>query len=699
MKSLFAFIFLALVLTGSAVAQTPDKINYQAVVRGTTGAILQNQVIGLRISILQGSDTGPAVFAETHTPTTNAYGLINVQIGTGTNLGPLLNTIDWGADIYYMAVQIDPAGGTSYSILSTTQLVSVPYALHARTVEENDDADADPLNETNTGASLVGSNLQITDNGGTLVVDLSPLEDDADADPTNEAQTISKVGNIITLSSVGGVGGGAITDDVNDADASPTNELNTGFNLVGSTLSITDAGSTQSVSLAGLIADGSATNELNTSATLVGTTLNITDAGGTLTVNLSSLVDADGSTTNELNTSATLVGTTLNITDAGGTLTVNLSSLVDADGSTTNELNTSATLVGTTLNITDAGGTLAVNLSSLVDADGSTTNELNTSASLVGTTLNITDAGGTLTVNLSSLEDDADADPSNELQTLTLVGSDLTISGGNTITLGGGTDSQILSVVGSDLTISNGNTITLPGAVDTDDQTLSILGSDLTIAGGNTVTLPSQTLSIVGSDLTISGGNTVTLPGGADTDDQTLSIVGADLTIADGNTITLPVQTRFVGEHHEGGIVVFVDSTGQHGLICAYADLVGTFAFQGVNSATLITSNLTDGSVNTPLLVAAASGPYPAAVAADGYAGGGYTDWYLPSIYELELLLRSNYILGTSALKFGGTNFYWSSTQDPTAAGVNAYRCLGGPVAISSFGEANVHNVRCVRKF
>jgi hypothetical protein len=693
MKSILASFFLALLFAGAAFSQTPQRINYQSVVRSTTGEVLQNQTIGLRISILQGSDTGPAVFAETHTPTTNNYGLINVQIGSGTNLGPQLNSINWGANVYYIAVQIDPNGGTSYSILSTSQLVSVPYALHAKTVEQNDDADADPANEFNTGASLSGQTLQITDNGGTLSVDLSSLECDADCDPTNEIQTITKVGGIITLSG----GGGAVTDDVNDADANPTNEL-------------------------------------ITNVTLSGTTLNIFDAAGAHSVSLASITGADGSATNELNMSANLTGNTLNIIDAGGTISVNLSSLInDADANPNNELNTGASLtVGNILQITDAGGTISVNLSSLLnDADASTTNEINTAINLTGTTLSISDGGGTLSVNLASLQDgvnDADADPSNEIQTLSLVGSNLTISGGNTITLGSGTDSQNLTVLGNTLSITNGNTVVLPGATDTDDQTLSVLGNNLTIVDGNTVALPQQTLTLVGSNLSISGGNTVVLPGvvdtddqtlsivgnnltiangntvvlpgGVDTDDQTLSIVGANLTIADGNTIALPVQTHFVGEHFGGGIIVWVDSTGQHGLICAYADVAGTFLFQGVNSANLIATSKTDGSVNTAALVVGAGAPYPAAVAADGYAGGGFTDWYLPSIYELEMLMQSNYVLGNFALSYGSTLFYWSSSQDATAAGINAWRISNGPMNITSFGEAAVSaRVRCVRKF
>lgn len=644
MKS-FLSLFLIMLLAVGAYAQVPNLINYQAVVRNSTGVVVQNQMVGVKVTILAGSTSGPAVFSETHAPTTNTYGLINIKIGAGTNFGPQLSSIVWSADDYFMKVEIDPFGGTSYSITTTSQLISVPYALHAKTVEQNDDADADPGNEYNNMGQLNGTDLEITDGGGTITVDLSSLEDDADPDPTNEIQTINKFGNIITLS----LGGGAVTDEVNDADANPANELNTGFNLVGTTLSITDAGGTQSVNLSTVAGDPNTTNELNTSATLVGSTLNITDPGGTLSVNLSALGnDADANPANELNSSATLVGSTLNITDAGGTISVSLAALGnDADANPTNEIQT-LSLVGNNLTIS-SGNTVALP----ANTDGQT-------LSLVGS--NLTISGG----NSVTLPADSDG------QTLTLVGSNLTISGGNTVTLGGGTDSQTLTLVGSDLSISNGNTITLPSG-----------GTD------------SQTLSIIGNNITISGGNTIAIP--ADTDDQTLSLSGADLTIAGGNTVTLPLQTHFIGEHFGGGIVVWVDSTGQHGLIAATANVGGTTIFENTpNSLTVVASSFTNGQANTTALVAVV-GEYPAAMACDAYAGGGFTDWYLPAAYELELLAMSNYVMGTSAMT--AVNYYWSSTQDSGSAGFNAYRVRNVNFDLSSNSDSNLYLVRPMRKF
>ena len=87
---------------------------------------------GLRIKILQGSDTGSSVYEETYLPTTNAYGLVNLQLGTGTVQSGTFSSIDWGNGPYFVETAADVSGGTSYVTLSTTQFMSVPYALYAK---------------------------------------------------------------------------------------------------------------------------------------------------------------------------------------------------------------------------------------------------------------------------------------------------------------------------------------------------------------------------------------------------------------------------------------------------------------------------------------------------------------------------------------------------------------------------------------
>ncbi|QQS51307.1 MAG: hypothetical protein IPM71_00870 [Bacteroidota bacterium] len=124
--SLILFLFVSLVF-----AQTPEMLNYQAVVRNTGGELIKSQSVSFRISVLQTNETGTVVYTETHNATTNTQGIVNLKIGSGTTTDNFVD-IEWGADLYFLKVEMDPAGGTAYSHYSTTQLLSVPYALNAK---------------------------------------------------------------------------------------------------------------------------------------------------------------------------------------------------------------------------------------------------------------------------------------------------------------------------------------------------------------------------------------------------------------------------------------------------------------------------------------------------------------------------------------------------------------------------------------
>ena len=130
MRKLFTFL-AAVLLTATIWAQSPEKMSYQAVIRNSSDALVTNTLIGMEINIRQGSPSGTIVYTETQTPTTNANGLVSIEIGGGTGF----NSIDWANDTYYIETKTDPAGGTTYTITGTSQLLSVPYALHAKTAE------------------------------------------------------------------------------------------------------------------------------------------------------------------------------------------------------------------------------------------------------------------------------------------------------------------------------------------------------------------------------------------------------------------------------------------------------------------------------------------------------------------------------------------------------------------------------------
>lgn len=124
-------IFLSLLLLFSATtmfAQAPDAFNYQAVARDNAGNALANQSIAVRLSVHTATSGGSIVYQERQTATTNAFGLFSCQIGTGTVLSGTFAGVDWKGGLKFLQVELDPAGGTSYIDMGTTQLVSVPYA-------------------------------------------------------------------------------------------------------------------------------------------------------------------------------------------------------------------------------------------------------------------------------------------------------------------------------------------------------------------------------------------------------------------------------------------------------------------------------------------------------------------------------------------------------------------------------------------
>ena len=124
---------MMMLISSSLFAQTPQKMNYQAVIRNGSNGLLTLTPVGMQISILQGSTTGTAVYVETQTPITNANGLVSLEIGSGTIGTGTFEGIDWAAGPYFIKTETDPTGGTDYSITGTSELLSVPYALHTET--------------------------------------------------------------------------------------------------------------------------------------------------------------------------------------------------------------------------------------------------------------------------------------------------------------------------------------------------------------------------------------------------------------------------------------------------------------------------------------------------------------------------------------------------------------------------------------
>src|SRR6056297_2280854 len=119
MKKLFLSI-IGIILCATIFAQAPNAFKYQAVARASNGDLITDQKVSFQISILQGSASGSSVYTEEHVDTTNAYGLVNLEIGNGTTVDDF-STIDWSAGPYFVQIEMDAAGGSSYSLMGTTQ--------------------------------------------------------------------------------------------------------------------------------------------------------------------------------------------------------------------------------------------------------------------------------------------------------------------------------------------------------------------------------------------------------------------------------------------------------------------------------------------------------------------------------------------------------------------------------------------------
>ncbi|MCX6268912.1 MAG: hypothetical protein NTW16_16425 [Bacteroidetes bacterium] len=171
MKKLSA-ILVAVILAMSVFAQSPRKFSYQAVVRNAAGKLVQNSNVGLRISILQGSASGTVVYTETHQAVTNVNGLVSVEIGGGSTTGSF-SDINWTNGPCFMKSETDPAGGTNYSVTGVSQLLSVPYALHAESIGNGftgdyNDLTNKPVTDGSETKMQAGNKISISGSGSEI---------------------------------------------------------------------------------------------------------------------------------------------------------------------------------------------------------------------------------------------------------------------------------------------------------------------------------------------------------------------------------------------------------------------------------------------------------------------------------------------------------------------------------------------------
>ena len=182
-KLITVFLLLCAV---SLFAQAPEKFSYQAVVRNTTNQLVTNAPVGVRVSILQGSADGEAVYVETHTAATNANGLLTIEIGGGKAEQGEFAGIDWANGPYFLKTETDPNGGSNYTVTSTQQLLSVPYALYAKEAANGFSGDYNDLKNKPAIPQNVG---ELTNDAGYITKGDLPMQSKGGADDAGVVQT------------------------------------------------------------------------------------------------------------------------------------------------------------------------------------------------------------------------------------------------------------------------------------------------------------------------------------------------------------------------------------------------------------------------------------------------------------------------------------------------------------------------------
>ncbi|MCB0402192.1 MAG: tail fiber domain-containing protein [Flavobacteriales bacterium] len=541
MKNKLTLLAITLLLISGIYAQAPDLINYQAVARDASGIPLLSQPVSVTFSIRQGSSSGTVVYSETHASNTNPFGLFTLQIGGGTPVTGTFAGINWGTGLYYLEVTVNG------DVMPTSQLLSVPYALHANTASSGTPGanghnglsaiTAEPAGSNcPNGGYLVEVGVDDNDNGTleALEIDFSyyvcngldGAANSNDTSATNELQMLSISNDTIFLSNGGFVKlPPALGDDWGSQVVATT-----GANILGDGTTLTP--------LMVIDNDTSATNELELPTTA--TTNDVLTWNGTAWVASAPVSGADNWGTQVVITSG---GNISGDGTPGNPLTV-----TDNDTSATNELQ-NLSITGNTINISGGTGT---NLSVIAPSTGEYLywNGVNWVPQAIpagdnwGTQVAVVSGGnisGDGTSGNPITVTDNDTSATNEIQNLTVT----TAYPNVTVGISGGS-SYIFSVNDADFDPTNEY-----------NTSFGVNGANLELVdGGNTFQVPLSTLSdgdwtVSGTDLlNANAGNVGIGPmfGGAP---GFLSTTGKVLTIAPTNVYNSsnPASLELVGSN------------------------------------------------------------------------------------------------------------------------------------------------------
>jgi hypothetical protein len=588
MKKLFALIVIV-ALTISIFAQPPQKMSYQAVIRNSSDQLVTNHTVGMRISILQGSATGTPVYIETQTPTTNANGLVTIEIGGGTIVTGTFVGINWSAGTYFVKTETDPNGGTTYTSTGTSQLLSVPYALYSKTAGNG------------SLWSQSGSNIYYSSgNVGIGISDPSYNLDVRGSNPDDDG--VVQLGNSDLSHRLILFGG-------RQSDPNPFISWKQGDPLRFAT---DEGGWSEKMRITnnGLVGIGTVTptTKLDVSGIVKATGGNFTND---LLVN--GLTFGKGNSSVSTNTAVGASALYNNTTGDANVANGHLALLSNTTGYS-NTANGDAALYA---NTTGYGNT----------ADGHV-------ALYANTTGNFNTANGTWSLGANS---------TGNYNTATGYQAGYSnATGHRNVFLG--SSAGYYETGSNKLFIDNQSR-----ANESDARTKALIYGEFDADPSNQV-------------LTINGNVNV----------NNNKIINVAEPISNNDAVNKEyvdnsIKTYQVGDFAYGGIVFWIDETGQHGLVCAKTDQSTGIRWHG--GSYTITRARADGIgaglKNTAIIIAnqgpVDGNPFAATVCNEYSVTVGdvtYGDWYLPSKYELNLLYLQKGVVGG----FADDN-YWSSTE------------------------------------
>ncbi len=201
MKKLIT-LFISITLTLWLYAQSPELMSYQCVVRERGGELIKDQNIGVRTTILRGTMIPMIIYQETYSPipVTNENGLLTLQIGSGKPITGDFSKINWSSGPYFLKTEIDPAGGSNYTITGQSQILSVPYALYSE--KTGSFAETDPLWTGASGNYYTKSNLQTSGQSSVHWNNLTNMDADVEDLASDGILTGSKVGSGISAANI-----------------------------------------------------------------------------------------------------------------------------------------------------------------------------------------------------------------------------------------------------------------------------------------------------------------------------------------------------------------------------------------------------------------------------------------------------------------------------------------------------------------